>query len=330
MGADYIEPDLVATRDGHLIARHEPLLDDTTDVKSRAQFADRRTHEDARRQISRPASSPATSRSPRSSSCARCSRIRRARRSTTAATRFRRSKRSSSWPSASPRAAGARSASIRRPSIRRSISRSGCRSKTGCSRRCASASSIGPTARCSSSRSRAPTCSTCATKTQLPLVQLLDDGALQYDAAGKRVVGVNIPQYDDKRGGAAPQTSRRRGEVCERDRPVEAADHARRRRAAVVADDADRAGARRRSARARVHVPQRARDARARVPQRSEAASTVSSIALGIDGVFSDFPDAALSARQVAVISRHSCGHCLDPAAHVIVRVDDLARFAPG
>lgn len=42
-GADYIEPDLVATRDGHLIARHEPLLDDTTDVKSRPQFASRRS-----------------------------------------------------------------------------------------------------------------------------------------------------------------------------------------------------------------------------------------------------------------------------------------------
>src|SRR6186713_1096783 len=43
MGADYIEPDLVATRDGQLIARHEPLLDDTTDVKSHAEFAKRRT-----------------------------------------------------------------------------------------------------------------------------------------------------------------------------------------------------------------------------------------------------------------------------------------------
>ena len=41
LGADYIEPDLVATRDGHLIARHEPLLDDTTDVKSRPEFASR-------------------------------------------------------------------------------------------------------------------------------------------------------------------------------------------------------------------------------------------------------------------------------------------------
>jgi glycerophosphoryl diester phosphodiesterase len=43
MGADYVEPDLVATRDGALIARHEPMLDDTTDVASRPEFADRRT-----------------------------------------------------------------------------------------------------------------------------------------------------------------------------------------------------------------------------------------------------------------------------------------------
>jgi glycerophosphoryl diester phosphodiesterase len=42
-GADYVEPDLVATRDGYLIARHEPLLDDTTDVKSRPEFASRRS-----------------------------------------------------------------------------------------------------------------------------------------------------------------------------------------------------------------------------------------------------------------------------------------------
>ena len=42
MGADFIEPDLVATRDGHLIARHEPLLDATTDVARRPRFASRR------------------------------------------------------------------------------------------------------------------------------------------------------------------------------------------------------------------------------------------------------------------------------------------------
>jgi glycerophosphoryl diester phosphodiesterase len=34
-GADYIEPDLVATKDGHLIARHEPNITTTTDVASK-------------------------------------------------------------------------------------------------------------------------------------------------------------------------------------------------------------------------------------------------------------------------------------------------------
>jgi glycerophosphoryl diester phosphodiesterase len=31
-GADYIEPDLVMTKEGVMIARHEPMLDGTTDV----------------------------------------------------------------------------------------------------------------------------------------------------------------------------------------------------------------------------------------------------------------------------------------------------------
>ena len=34
-GADFIEPDLVLTQDGVMIARHEPMLDDTTDVATR-------------------------------------------------------------------------------------------------------------------------------------------------------------------------------------------------------------------------------------------------------------------------------------------------------
>lgn len=40
-GADFIEPDLVATQDGVLIARHEPNLLDTTTVKEIAKYADR-------------------------------------------------------------------------------------------------------------------------------------------------------------------------------------------------------------------------------------------------------------------------------------------------
>jgi glycerophosphoryl diester phosphodiesterase len=42
MGADYVEPDLVATKDGHLIARHEPNMIATTNVASLPQFASRK------------------------------------------------------------------------------------------------------------------------------------------------------------------------------------------------------------------------------------------------------------------------------------------------
>ncbi|MGI9046952.1 MAG: glycerophosphodiester phosphodiesterase [Burkholderiales bacterium] len=42
-GADFIEPDLVMTKDGELIARHDNVLDLTTDVASRPEFAARKT-----------------------------------------------------------------------------------------------------------------------------------------------------------------------------------------------------------------------------------------------------------------------------------------------
>ncbi len=41
-GADFIEPDLVMTKDGVLVCRHENEISGTTDVSERAEFADRR------------------------------------------------------------------------------------------------------------------------------------------------------------------------------------------------------------------------------------------------------------------------------------------------
>jgi glycerophosphoryl diester phosphodiesterase len=41
-GADFIEPDLVATKDGHLVARHENEISGTTDVASHPEFAARK------------------------------------------------------------------------------------------------------------------------------------------------------------------------------------------------------------------------------------------------------------------------------------------------
>jgi glycerophosphoryl diester phosphodiesterase len=42
-GADFIEPDLVITKDGVLVARHENEIGDTTNVSQRAEFGSRRT-----------------------------------------------------------------------------------------------------------------------------------------------------------------------------------------------------------------------------------------------------------------------------------------------
>ena len=42
-GCDFIEPDLVATKDGHLVVRHENEIGGTTDVAARPEFASRKT-----------------------------------------------------------------------------------------------------------------------------------------------------------------------------------------------------------------------------------------------------------------------------------------------
>ena len=43
MGADFIEPDLVSTKDHVLVARHENDITGTTDVAAHPEFAERKT-----------------------------------------------------------------------------------------------------------------------------------------------------------------------------------------------------------------------------------------------------------------------------------------------
>lgn len=43
MGVDYIEPDIVSTKDGILIARHENNITETTDVADKPEFTNRKT-----------------------------------------------------------------------------------------------------------------------------------------------------------------------------------------------------------------------------------------------------------------------------------------------
>jgi glycerophosphoryl diester phosphodiesterase len=47
-GADYIEPDLVMTKDNVLICRHDRFLSATTDISDHPEFADRKTEKDGR------------------------------------------------------------------------------------------------------------------------------------------------------------------------------------------------------------------------------------------------------------------------------------------
>ncbi|MGN6121834.1 MAG: glycerophosphodiester phosphodiesterase [Sphingomonas oligoaromativorans] len=52
-GADFIEPDLVSTKDGVLIVRHENNIVETTDIASHPEFADRKTEKvvDGQKQV---------------------------------------------------------------------------------------------------------------------------------------------------------------------------------------------------------------------------------------------------------------------------------------
>ena len=137
LGADYIEPDLVATKDGHLIARHEPNITTTTDVASHPEFADREAHAVvdgvAEDRLLRVRLHARRDQEP----CAPSSRF---GRTTAAVQRPLRDPdaraRSSSLRSASRRRKAARSASIPRPSTRPTTVDSGCRSSTRLVDRC--------------------------------------------------------------------------------------------------------------------------------------------------------------------------------------------------
>src|SRR4051794_10310344 len=133
MGADYIEPDLVFTKDGELVARHEPDIGGTTNVADHPEFASRRrtltidgtvfantwfsfdfTLAELRTLRAKERSPTSARRTPRSTACSRC----------------RCSRRSSTWPR--PTASG----STPRPSTPRSSSPSGSTSRDRCWTRC--------------------------------------------------------------------------------------------------------------------------------------------------------------------------------------------------
>jgi glycerophosphoryl diester phosphodiesterase len=205
LGADYIEPDLVATKDGRLIARHEPLLDDTTDVKSRPEFAQRKSTKllDGKpitgfyasdftlaeiKQLRAVQANPARSKEydgrfeiPTFEEI-----LKMLREEST-----RRKRRIGVYPE------------TKHPSFHLAL---GLPLEEKLLAALRASGLDGADAPVFIQSFESANLQYLHSKTQLPLVQLLDDGALVYDQSGARVAGVNIPQHGDARGGRAPQT----------------------------------------------------------------------------------------------------------------------------
>jgi glycerophosphoryl diester phosphodiesterase len=296
MGADYIEPDLVATHDGRLVARHEPLLDDTTDVKSLPQFASRRTTKELD-------GKPVTGFFASDFTLAEIKQLRAVQSNPARSKEYDGRFEIPTFEEIldlAARESRQRGRTIgvypetKHPSFHLALNLPLEDRVLEILRRHQLDRADGPvfiqsfeSANLQYLRAR----------TKLPLVQLIDDGALLYDTAGKRVTGVKIPQYGDKRGGAAPQS-------------IE-----------DVAKYANAIGPWKRQIMRDVKAPQllqstlieQAHAAGLRVHTytfRSEPATLAPEYnndpqleyrqfyALGIDGVFSDFPDAALKARS--------------------------------
>ena len=164
-GADFVEPDLVSTRDGVLVARHENEIGGTTDVAVHPEFAARRTTktidgvaltgwftEDftlaelkTLRAVERiPGTRPANATFDGQFEVPTLQEVIDLVASV----------------NAGRRRGDARGRSTPRPSTRPTSTRSACRSRSRWSRPCTPTATTGPTTRCSCSRSRPPTCAT--------------------------------------------------------------------------------------------------------------------------------------------------------------------------
>jgi len=296
MGADYIEPDLVATRDGHLIARHEPLLDDTTDVKSRPQFAQRRTT----KQLD---GKSVTGFFASDFTLAEIKQLRAVQPNPARSKEYdgkfeiptfeeildlaeRESQRRGRTIGVYPE--------TKHPSFHLALNLPLEERLLEALRRRKLDRPDGPVFIQSFESANLQYLHA---KTRLPLVQLLDDGALQYDASGKRVVGVKIPQYADKRGGTAPQSlediAKYANAIGPWKRQIMRDVKAPQLLQTTLIEQAHAAGL-------RVHTYTFRTEPATLAPeyQNDPQLEYRQFYQLGIDGVFSDFPDAALKARQ--------------------------------
>ena len=295
-GADYIEPDLVATKDGQLVARHEPLLDDTTDVATRGEFAQRKSTKllDGKQVTGFYASdftlAELKTLRARQSNAARSKEFDGKFPVPTfeeildlvAAESARRGRTIGIYPETKHPSFHLELGLALEPLLLEALRRRHLD-------RADAAVFIQSFESANLQYLRGAT--------KLPLVQLLDDGSLQYDAAGRRVTGVAIPQYSDRRGGTPPRSLAdiaayataigpwKRQIVRDLQEPTLAV--------TTLIEQAHAAGL-------RVHTYTFRSEPATLAPQyeADPVREYRQFYELGIDGVFSDFPDVALRARQ--------------------------------
>lgn len=295
-GADFIEPDLVATKDGHLIARHEPVLDATTDVTSHPEFAGRRTTRVVDgKSITAFFASDFT--------LAEIRQLRAVQPNPARSKQYDGQLQIPTFEEILDLVAKEGTARHRHIGVYPETKHPSFHLELGLPLEDRLLVAL---RRRHLDRADAPVfiqsfesanLQYLRSRTKLPLVQLLDDGALEFDADGVRIVRVNIPQYTDERGAAPPRALADIAKYADAIGPwkrqilrdVQAATLLK----TSLVEQAHAAGL-------KVHT----------YTFRNESAMLASQyqndprpeyrefFEMGIDGVFSDFPDTALAARN--------------------------------
>lgn len=204
LGADYIEPDLVSTRDGHLIARHEPMLDATTDVAAHPEFAGRRTTRivDGK---------SITAFFACDFTLAEIRTLRAIQPNPARSTQYDGAFEIPTFDEILDLLMRESAAAGRAIGIYPETKHPAFHLALGLPLEDCMLEAL---RRHDLDRENAPVflqsfesanLQYLRQRTRLPLVQLMEEGALLYDASGRHVVGVNIPQYDDPRGGEPPR-----------------------------------------------------------------------------------------------------------------------------
>lgn len=297
-GADFIEPDLVSTKDGRLVARHEPMIDATTDVAAHPQFAGRKT---TRMLDGRPVTGFFAS----DFTLSELKQLRAVQPNPARSKQYDGQFEIPTFEEILDLMEKESAARHRRIGVYPETKHPSFHLALGLPLEDRLLAAL---RKRKLDRADAPVyiqsfesanLQYLRTRTHVPLVQLLDDGALQYDAAGVAITRVSIPQFDDPRGSHVP---------------VDLQD---------VAKYADAIGPWKRQILRDVKAPQllqttlveQAHAAGLRVHTytfRSEPATLSPQYGndplleyqqffeLGVDGVFSDFPDVARHALRIS------------------------------